>query len=140
VSDFSYVFSNLATFNEPIEKWCVFAGTNFVRWSLSFKLFPTMYISPLHFWQAWMFVGASAFNQTIGGWDVSNGATFVSSLDVFESLKLVSSFVRSVKDTTVLTAMHISHHFTFGRVLCSFVRRHSTSRLAAGTFPAAVHL
>jgi hypothetical protein len=47
-----------------------------------------MHISPFHFWQGFMFLSATAFNQPIGDWDVSGGTYFVSSLEVFESLKL----------------------------------------------------
>jgi hypothetical protein len=62
-----------------------------------------------------MFSGATAFNQPIGSWVVSKSIFFVSTLEAFESLKRFSSFVRSVKkDTTVLTALHISpFHFHF---------------------------
>jgi hypothetical protein len=110
-----YMFWGATAFNQDLSGWDVSSGNLFVS-SLevfaSLKLFSsfvssvkdttvlTMPISPFHFWQNGMFRSATAFNQPIGGWDVSSGTDFVSSLEVFESLKLFSSFVRSMKDMT----------------------------------------
>lgn len=56
VTDFSELFKDDVSFNEPIGRWNVSSSNSF----------------------AYMFSGAAAFNQPLGGWNTHNVTNFVS--------------------------------------------------------------
>ena len=79
ITNFSIMFSDAISFNQPIGNWDVSNGTNF---SLMFSG-ARAFNQTINKWNvsngtdfSYMFFNAAAFNQPIGNWDVSNGTNF----------------------------------------------------------------